>query len=810
MAFWKFAWLRQLIQGRKPKGPARRKRRDPLLLEHLEHRLAPADGRWLFTATAPASLTLRLADDQLQIVDELDQVLAAREWFSTSQVTIAGNGHDVALRIDVSFPRLPGGVLFDGGSGLNHLIGPDGVNVEWHITGPDSGFIQGLIDFYGVENLTGGVDNEDTFIVAGGGSISGRVEGGDRGFDTVRFTGQYSSIGYRVTDFDSGIISLDGVVFYYDGMEPIQFTQATETFTYEGTAGDDTIIVSDIPDVGSLRMQISGTGELVQFANPTEALIIKGRNGSDTITVHSVDPEFAAELKIYGNHGDAPQPLEDGGTDTVTFAGNVDTKGAYLEVFADHITVNDNVTLSTRTTDPDGESSDIVFRARRFNVPEIQNLSPLIVQTKVTSVTIGAGAVLRAASIYLYSQSEDRSLAQLLGIDRRVDNLIIQPLTSKVTDLLALPAKVLLKAAEASISINAGAQLLGEGLVGLYASAATTSDGVAKSVLGSVGFAQAQSTSTVTIGPDVVIDSGDAVVITSAANAEAKMSTKTARNLGDVPGGNATQISVSMAVTNAEATSHINVHATATITAAKTANIRSTGDIASEAEAEAGVFADGTAALSMAIELSKADIQTTVNGRVTANMETSQSKVAGATVTMTPLVKLEFDPTETDPTKPGYIDFENNTINVGHTTLVTEDTVTYQNRRGNSIGNLVDGQEYVVISVPDDPNTEFNESWLIKLALTEQKAIDGEEIDLTPGFPAVAVNTKYFDGDDVDGERNTITLDNPAFTGAGTLDFSLRGSTFELGQAVVFRQGNGPAIPGLVDGGTYYIITGVN
>ena len=58
--------------------------------------------------------------------------------------------------------------------------------------------------------------------------------------------------------------------------------------------------------------------------------------------------------------------------------------------------------------------------------------------------------------------------------------------------------------------------------------------------------------------------------------------------------------------------------------------------------------------------------------------------------------------------------------------VVTEDTVDYSSRRGNSIGGLDSGQTYVVIGLEDDPTTAVDESHYIQLARTEQQAIDGE------------------------------------------------------------------------------------
>ena len=46
------------------------------------------------------------------------------------------------------------------------------------------------------------------------------------------------------------------------------------------------------------------------------------------------------------------------------------------------------------------------------------------------------------------------------------------------------------------------------------------------------------------------------------------------------------------------------------------------------------------------------------------------------------VVKIEIDPTVTDPSEIGYVDYERNMIHVGPTALVTEDQITYTSRRG--------------------------------------------------------------------------------------------------------------------------------
>ena len=64
------------------------------------------------------------------------------------------------------------------------------------------------------------------------------------------------------------------------------------------------------------------------------------------------------------------------------------------------------------------------------------------------------------------------------------------------------------------------------------------------------------------------------------------------------------QFAISIAVSYADAYSHVDVAQGAVITAGMTNNIATDGKVKSEAEAKSGLFADGTAGLAFAIELS--------------------------------------------------------------------------------------------------------------------------------------------------------------------------------------------------------------
>ena len=86
-----------------------------------------------------------------------------------------------------------------------------------------------------------------------------------------------------------------------------------------------------------------------------------------------------------------------------------------------------------------------MFRARRIATAELENALPLFGTSKSVSIDVGENATLKASSMYLIAQAEDRSFATLIGADRLTSTFAIAPLLDKAVDLTALPIKVLVK-----------------------------------------------------------------------------------------------------------------------------------------------------------------------------------------------------------------------------------------------------------------------------------------------------------------------------------------------------------------------------
>ena len=533
-----------------------------------------------------------------------------------------------------------------GQSADDQVVGPADASVLWNVTGADETEVAGF-GFSSFENLTGAADNTDAFVIASDGSISGTVDGGARGTDGLAFidaddnTKVVNPAGADAAGTTT--VASYGKVVKYAGIDHVEYFDDSNPLNpiISATVFNDTVrVFADPANAGGLKVTFGGnvvTLSSTQVAG-LQSLRIDALDGSDNITVESLPVTFTGSLIVYGNRLQRndllfpKMPEDDPYPDTVTFSGDISL--GYLEVFADHIKINDNVDIAA------GDDG-IFFRSRMIGVSTVENLLPVFATTRAVSVDVGKNASLSGGSIYFVVQAEDKSLADVIGATKEVSNFVIDPLTGLIGDALALPVKVLVKQSSSSITLQEGARITSSGTVGMYATAGADASGTASSSMISVGYAQAKARAEIDIQAGVEITASAAVVITATGGATANISATTQRELDSTPnpGGKGTggskgtnQVAVAIGVAYADVFSHVTMDDTAVIFAGKTANITAGGTIESEAKGEAGIYGSGAAGLGFGIEISKADIHTEVNGKVTANM------APGA------VVKLEIDP----------------------------------------------------------------------------------------------------------------------------------------------------------------------
>ena len=667
-------------------------------------------------------------------------------------------------------------VVFRGISGSDTLVGP-AVDSTWTITDSDTGALNEHLHFSSVEHLVGAAGNEDTFVLNPSAHVSGRVDGGDGGFDTLVLAGgSFDAVRYIASAPDAGTIARDSDLLHYAGLEPITDNTVTVDRRIELTGEDNKATLSENA-AGMLTVSdddgTPGTFEEITFAKPSNSLTI--------------------DLAVVAGDG-----VTDDGNDQITI-NSVDLGDASLTILAETIQVTPGAVVQS--------TGDITLLAKKTGIKQLEDLGPLNFNSKVATIDVGAGAEIRGQNLIIRAEAADKAFTSLLGTKELPSELFIDPLIDDITGLLDLPIKVLFKESDARVTVNEDVVLAGTGGVTVESDAIADANGggaadtatsvrfpvKARSKLFSVGYVQTKATAIVDIKAGVNITADEAVVINSDGTSTALVKTETNRDLGDFP-ADPLKISFSLAIAKTDIISQTSVAEGATITAGKTANITAGGLEDAEAEAETGLYNDGRAGISLGLSFSNATIDTDMNGTVTADMDPGS------------VVKFQFDPTVTDSSAIGFVDTAANTIKVGEHALATGDKVTYSNRRGTSIAGplpgglegLTDGDVAFVITTSDPTK--------IQLAETRDKAIAGDEIALGTG---AAVNSKSFEASAVDSAKDTIKLDNPALTGTG-IDFSVLGSTFELGQAVRYDAGGGTPIAGLVDGQTYFVIASTN
>jgi hypothetical protein len=190
-----------------------------------------------------------------------------------------------------------------GGSDIDTLYGPADDEVVWTIDGPDSGEVAGT-RFAGMENLEGAADNEDTFVFTAAGSLSGLVEGGDAGFDSIVLEGNFATLEFLATGPDSGTITRNGGdVITYAGMEPITVVGEPDDVVLTFSSGPQTITISNHGVAGQIIVE-STQAELHIFNVPANSLTINASNSVDTIILNALDPTFNADLTINAGDGD--------------------------------------------------------------------------------------------------------------------------------------------------------------------------------------------------------------------------------------------------------------------------------------------------------------------------------------------------------------------------------------------------------------------------------------------------------------------------------------------------------------------------
>ncbi|MCP5100966.1 MAG: hypothetical protein GY943_35905, partial [Chloroflexi bacterium] len=172
--------------------------------------------------------------------DGNDRVLINNSYIDASEINInLGHGDDF---LGISNSEVTAGmVAFDGSIGVDTLLFGQtiGTDTLWQIDGQNTGIVEGLA-FNNFENLTGGADNSDVFIIGANGDIDGTIHGGMDGRIDVNDHLVIDQHDIAPTDFvhtlsgaqGGALTSSDGQTDYsYAGIEQVDVGSQTGTNT---------------------------------------------------------------------------------------------------------------------------------------------------------------------------------------------------------------------------------------------------------------------------------------------------------------------------------------------------------------------------------------------------------------------------------------------------------------------------------------------------------------------------------------------------------------------------------------------------
>ena len=259
---------------------------------------------WTIDLTDPSDHQISLGVVGTDLVLTVNGITATRALQLVSSVLITGAAdHDDTLTL---LGPIPVPVTFDGGDGGFDTIVGSHDHTAWNVTGAGAGSV-GNVTFTNVEHLAGAPDNEDTFAFESGGSLTGGVDGGPGGFDTlVVDAGAAAEIRSFAVDGSSGTIVAGNRTIVYAGLEPVLVNAGNATNTvFTLTAGADEAVLEAV-SATQLRLRSTATTptfEATTFTMPTTSLTINLGAGADNITIASLGT-YTGQLIVVGGDGE--------------------------------------------------------------------------------------------------------------------------------------------------------------------------------------------------------------------------------------------------------------------------------------------------------------------------------------------------------------------------------------------------------------------------------------------------------------------------------------------------------------------------
>ena len=562
--------------------------------------LQVVSGRLLFSVTGASGSYLEV----------LSPVAGGQRAFSiTSASTIKvdlGEGDDT-LHLDASLvtalEAAGGSLQFDGGKGSDTLAGP-ALNIAWHVTSTNGGTLGQRVNFSSVENLSGAANNQDTFTFDGSGRLTGLVDGGLGGFDTMVINGQHQSMISTPTGPNSGTLDFNSGsdIIKYAGLEPITLSGTTTDAIVSGSTGDDQLVLEvDPSDSTKLRVRsTTGTLESVSFLKPTGSLQVNGGAGNDSITIP------------------AGQVINLPGADVTLTAEAITLSDATLQAH--------NINLSAVASSVSSPNNTLLTNV---------SASPSAV------ITIGGAASITATGNLSISAG---STLNVTATARSLSVGLISTDAAVVTAIVSSTAQIHIFGTT-NLNVTGTLSLTSTNSVNLLATADGSAGGATAAGV-SIAFAHVtvvtsalvDGSASISAGTITVLSKSDTTVATSALSTKAGASTTTgatAQNLLDTyhprTANGPVTVAAALAVTDLSDTTTAGLSTSGTVTSGAAVSVTCQPFTSSDAKADArGVNSSTAIGAGVALNIASSDSTATVAGKLSAPGLTIRSAVPPA------------------------------------------------------------------------------------------------------------------------------------------------------------------------------------
>jgi hypothetical protein len=723
------------------------------------------------------------------------------------------NAGQVSGPVNVTFTGVQS---LGGGAGMDTLSGPS-ADTTWNVTGHGSGTVAGT-SFTGFEHLTSAANNRDTFIFSPGGAMANGIDGGAGGYDTLVLQGNFDSAVMAPTSASAGAVTLDGNTIQYAGLEPITMTGTAANVVFDLPEGSTNAVLSAGATAGTLTLTDPGSAETTTFADPTGSLTINLGAGDvfgNTLTIQSLDSAFGAGLIV---NSATPNSIADAitgsffipaGSNTVNVDTSVATNGGVFSINATTVNVQGGVTINTQS--PTANSGDIRIAAPEGSTQGPHNISigtgavlnatassnafsagaitleasnqnyrvielPIGYSQKSVGITL-TGATVEGGDVTIKAEATDISLASEVpvwakGFTSTIVNLLSQIPGALLSKVLGIDASVVLRGADANTTIT-DSTITSAGSVDIEST--TDVESIAQAIAVSAnaagfeiaaGYGQATSNVTTTITGTTHITALDSVTIGATGTTSVKTVARASTNVTGNVDPNAVPFAVSIGRSDLTDTAEVDNSAVITATLGNV-NVFAKGN--DKANTDSSTFApvDATAGVSVALTFDNANVQSLLNGTITAGGTVSGGKLETFDPTAANVVNLTTgvihvadiaNPAKNGLTNGEQVVYQANNSSLGGNVILPS----------NAMGGLTNGATYSVIVIDNDD---------IQLALLPSIKLDPSvtSAHATQTFSVPDADT--FSLDAIDPSQNTIRLVNHGFNDGDTVLYSANGNT---------------------------------